>query len=451
MRLGAQAVELREGTQHARGLRRRARDLRAPPPPLRGEQRVPPAARRRGPRRQRDVPGGAPRRDRRAARPSVVRRLAVPSGVQVAADAARAALPRVRRRRARPRPVGRERTSKSHRIRWRRRSSISSSSSPRCRALRARSARSRTSCIRYLARLRPRRRRGRRGPAIGSTMGNLYARIEPTADGEPLLPLRAPRHRAADRGDRAGGRGRGRAERRRDDPRRRQQGGGRGDARGDAARARREAAARRDRAALHPEGGGRARRRLRLRPHAGSGRGLGYVYDQAAPIGDGHPRRAVLAVARGDVPRPRGALGHAPGGRALGDRRGGARDLGDPARADRRGVDGERRDDHRRHGREHRPRVVHVRRGGALARRAEARRPRPGDAGRDHVRGRRRRVRRRDDGAQELPRLPLRAATTGRSRSPPSALARCGYERRLRAAREAPPTRTSSTSAGCSA
>ena len=42
MRLGAQAVELADGTQHARGLRRR-RHPRAPPAPLRGEQPLPPA------------------------------------------------------------------------------------------------------------------------------------------------------------------------------------------------------------------------------------------------------------------------------------------------------------------------------------------------------------------------------------------------------------------------
>ena len=44
------------------------------------------------------VPGRAPRRDHRAARPPVVRREPVPPGVQVAADAAGAALPRLRRR-----------------------------------------------------------------------------------------------------------------------------------------------------------------------------------------------------------------------------------------------------------------------------------------------------------------------------------------------------------------
>ncbi len=104
MRLGAQAVELGEGTKTRVGLRRRAGDLRAPSPPLRGEQRLPPAADRRRARRQRHLPGGPPGRDRRAARASVVRRLAVPSRVQVAADAPGAALPRVRRRGARSRP-----------------------------------------------------------------------------------------------------------------------------------------------------------------------------------------------------------------------------------------------------------------------------------------------------------------------------------------------------------
>ena len=57
MRLGAQAVEVADGTR-ARDAVRRARRPRAAPPPLRGEQ-PPPAAPRRGrARRLRDVPGG---------------------------------------------------------------------------------------------------------------------------------------------------------------------------------------------------------------------------------------------------------------------------------------------------------------------------------------------------------------------------------------------------------
>ena len=38
---------------------------------------------------------------------------------------------------------------------------------------------------------------------VGATMGNLYARLEPTAEGHAALPLRAPRHGAARGADRA--------------------------------------------------------------------------------------------------------------------------------------------------------------------------------------------------------------------------------------------------------
>ena len=219
--------------------------------------------------------------------------------------------------------------------------------------------------------------------------------------------LRAPRHRSADRRDRAGRRGRHRPQRRGDDPRRRQQGGRRRDARGDAG----VLAERRPHAGIEllftskeEVGlvGAYAFDHTRLRARTG------YVYDQAAPIGDvilGAPYSQSLEVT---LPRPRRARGHVSRGRPLGDRRRGPRDLRDAARADRRGLDRERRHDRRRHRDEHRPGVVHVRRRGALARRAEARRPGPGDAGRDHLRGRRRRLRRRDEGPQELPRLPLR-------------------------------------------
>src|SRR5439155_24559026 len=90
----------RGGDARARDLRRGG-DQGAAPAPLRGEQPLPPAARRRGPRRLRYVPRRAPRRDRRAPRAPVVPREPVSPGVQVAPDATRAALPRVRRRRAR--------------------------------------------------------------------------------------------------------------------------------------------------------------------------------------------------------------------------------------------------------------------------------------------------------------------------------------------------------------
>src|SRR5439155_1400893 len=73
------------------------------------EQRVPAGARRRGPHRLRNLPGGTARRDRRARRPPVVRREPVPPRVQVAADASGAVVPRVRRRRARSRARARDR------------------------------------------------------------------------------------------------------------------------------------------------------------------------------------------------------------------------------------------------------------------------------------------------------------------------------------------------------
>ena len=59
--------------------------------------------------RQRHVTRRAPRRDDRARRPPVLRRIAVSSGVQVAPGAPRAAVPRLRRRRAGSRPRSRRR------------------------------------------------------------------------------------------------------------------------------------------------------------------------------------------------------------------------------------------------------------------------------------------------------------------------------------------------------
>ena len=100
----------RRGDARARRVRR-ARRPRAASASLRGQQRAPAAARGRRPRRLGDVPGRTAGRDRRAAGPPVVRREPVPPGVQVAPDAARAALPRVRLGGARPRTlaVGRAR------------------------------------------------------------------------------------------------------------------------------------------------------------------------------------------------------------------------------------------------------------------------------------------------------------------------------------------------------
>ena len=103
MRLGAQPVDLVEGTRTYAAYGETSY-LRAPSPPLRGEQPLPPAARRRRPRRVRHVPRGTARRGDRGARPPVVRRKPVPPRVQVTAEPPRAALPRLRRRRCRAGP-----------------------------------------------------------------------------------------------------------------------------------------------------------------------------------------------------------------------------------------------------------------------------------------------------------------------------------------------------------
>ena len=80
---------------------RRGRDLRAPPPSLRGQQLPAPPARERRARLLGHLAGRAAGRDHRDPRPPVLRRLAVPPGVQVAPGAPRAAVPRLRGRRAR--------------------------------------------------------------------------------------------------------------------------------------------------------------------------------------------------------------------------------------------------------------------------------------------------------------------------------------------------------------
>ena len=200
---------------------------------------------------QRHVPGGPARRDHRAARPPVVRRLAVPPRVQVAADAAGAALPRVRRGGARA--VARRRAARR----------ASRSLSVRCapevldlflelaasRARRARSAPSPIACIRYLRDCGLDGRRGRhRAARSARRWATSSSRLEPTAAGEPLflcahldtVPPTAAIEPVVEDGIVRNAAG--------DDPRRRQQGGGRGHARGDAPRARREPPARRDRA-----------------------------------------------------------------------------------------------------------------------------------------------------------------------------------------------------------
>ena len=106
---------------------------------------------------------------------------------------------------------------------------------------------------------------------------------------------------------------------------------------------------------------------------------VGYVYDQAAPIGEvvlGAPyarsmdvRSAAVGARRHGPEEGRSAI--AAAARAIADMRLGR--LDEETTANVGTIDGRRRP-------QHRPRPLHVQRRGALARRAQARRPRAGDA-----------------------------------------------------------------------
>ena len=163
-----------------------------------------------------------------------------------------------------------------------------------------------------------------------------------------------------------------RAQRGRDDPRRGQQGGRRGDARGGAPRSSPRGGRTRASSSLFtPKEEVGLRRRERVRPRPSPGATSGYVYDQAAPIGDVILGAPYVAGARGDAstagrrtpactPRRAAPRSSRP--------RGPSPTCGSAGSTRRRranvGVDP------RRHGPEHRPRAVHVRGRGALARRA---------------------------------------------------------------------------------
>ena len=216
MRLGADPVKLHDG--HARaGDLRRGRHLRAPPPPLRGEQPPPPPARAGGPRLLGHLARRPPGRDHRAARPPVLRRVAVPPRVQVAAAAAAAALPRLRGRRDGPRARARARGA-SRRCAPRRsalpqmRAPVVARDAGRARAaagglrpaLRDTRARRGASARWPTSSRRCDRRssvdRGRERAETGADAGNLYARI-PGPEGAPTVlfcahldtvPLTAP-------------------------------------------------------------------------------------------------------------------------------------------------------------------------------------------------------------------------------------------------------------------
>ena len=279
----------------------------------------------------------------------MVRREPVPSGVQVAADAPGAALPRLRRRGARararagtraavvsraergrareivalflelaalPSPPGEEREVADAVVRYLRELGLE----PDEDDAGARSARRWATSTRASSR----RRTGRR-----SSSARISTRCRRAASSRRC-------------------RGRRRAERRRHDPRRRQQGGGRRDARGRAARARRESAARGDRAPVHAEGGGRPPRRGGVRPRGCTRSSATSTTRQRRSARSSSARRGRRrwrsrfhgrAAHSGMFPEEgRSAIA----GRGEGDRR-------PAARPRRRGDDGERRPHLRRH------------------------------------------------------------------------------------------------------
>ena len=173
MRLGADPVKLHDGTR-IRELYGEAGRLRAPPPPLRGQQPPAPAARGGRAGLLGHLAGRAAGRGRSSSpRPPVLRRLPVPPGVQVAARAPGAAVPRVRRRgararrrRARPEPSRRRRGERAvaptapREARHRRRARAPARArSPRCAGSRALRTRAR---VRRLGRARAARAWGSR-------------------------------------------------------------------------------------------------------------------------------------------------------------------------------------------------------------------------------------------------------------------------------------------------
>ena len=155
---------------------------------------------------------------------------------------------------------------------------------------------------------------------------------------------------------------------------------------------------------------------------------VGYVYDQAAPIGDivlGAPSAQQLEITSTAAPRTPGCIPEegrsaiAAAARAISEMRLGRIDEETTANVGE--ITGGT-------AREHRPGVVLARRRGAVARRAEARRPGAVDAGRGDLRRRRRRVRGRDERRAAATAPTGSSATTSRCGSPRTALARCGFE-----------------------
>ena len=448
MRLGAQAVELADGHAHARGLRRRAGRLRAAPPPLRGEQRATasgsstPASSSRGTFQEGrlveivELPDHPwfvasqfhPEFKSRPTRPAPLFR-----------EFVRAALARARAARGRARlasPADARRAARAARRLRVRCASVTSEALDlflELAALRSppgeERAGRRSRRSRYLRdcgleadedddrrRDRLERREPLRAPRADGRRRAVFLcahldTVPPTDAIEPVVEDGVVRNaRPTILGAR-------------------QQGGGRGDARGDAPRPRREPAARGDRAALHAEGGGRAPRRVRVRPRAAPREGRLRLRPGGADRRD-HPRRAVRAVAGDHLPRTRRrtpACTRRRAARRSRRPRGRSPRCGSAASTTSRPrtsgtIDGRDRG-------EHRPRVVHARRRGALARRprsspSSSRRCRT--PSRSPQASRSARSRRRSQ--RELPRLPVRARRHGGRGSRPRRSTRCGFE-----------------------
>ena len=103
MRLGAWPCKIDAGFERAQGLRH-ARNFRAPPPSLRIQLRVRRDAHRRRLPHHRPHAGRRLRRDRGGSRPPVVRRLPVPSRIQIQAARSASAVRRIYSRERRESP-----------------------------------------------------------------------------------------------------------------------------------------------------------------------------------------------------------------------------------------------------------------------------------------------------------------------------------------------------------
>ena len=436
MRLGADPVKLHDGHARARDLRR-GRDLRAPPPPLRGEQPPAQAARGRRPRLQRHLARRPPGRGDRAARPPVLRGLAVPPRVQVAArlrpqplfrEFVGAALERARERapRGRARGAGRDPrvaarsaapgaltrdarrpaappppsgAARSHD--FVRLCEIESPSRQRARGGRRGDGRARGARARGRGG-RQRRRDGLRRAATcspGSAGPPARAR---SCSAPTSTPCRSP---ARSRSSTANGvlqqppRG---------DPRRRQQGRRGHDPRDRPAPGCAERSAGRRRAALHHLRGAGAARAPRPSTAGSLQSEFGYVFDHASPIGELSPPRRPTTALEADF---RGQAAHA-GIRPEAGRNAivaAARARSRPCRSGRLdaettanvgSIEGGTR-------RQRRGRALQGRARGPQPRRRARRRGGQRDGRRRSRGGQRTRVRRRDRGRAAVPRLPL--------------------------------------------